>query len=156
MNRSTARLGRSQKVRYQTSIRPSRAGTFSAIGVAAMCSSTARNPASISPSASGPIAISEGQPDGGVHRVAPADPIPETEHVVGVDPERRDLGGVGRHGDEVCATASGPSEAVSHARADRALVSVSCVVNVFDEITNRVVAGSRSPTARSDRCRRHC
>ena len=44
----------------------------------------------------------EGQPDGGVHRVAPADPIPETEHVVGVDPERCDLGGVGRHGDEVC------------------------------------------------------
>ena len=45
------------------------------------------------------------------------------------------------------ATASAPSEAVSHARADRALVSVSCVVNVFDEITNRVVAGSSSPTA---------
>ena len=43
----------------------------------------------------------EGQPDGGVHRVAPADPIPEAEHVVGVDPERCDLGGVGRHGNEV-------------------------------------------------------
>src|SRR5438552_2832896 len=36
-----------------------------------------------------------------VHRVAAADPVPEAEHVGRVDAELRDLGGVGRHRDEV-------------------------------------------------------
>ena len=39
--------------------------------------------------------------DGAVHAVPPADPVPETEHVVGVDAERGHAVGVGRHGDEV-------------------------------------------------------
>ena len=46
---------------YQTSIRPSRAGTFSAIGVAAMCSSTARNRRA-SRRTSRPIAIMRDSP----------------------------------------------------------------------------------------------
>ena len=46
------------------------------------------------------------------------------------------------------ATAAGsPSFASSHSRADRALAMVSCVVNVFDEITKSVSAGSRSRVA---------
>ncbi len=36
-----------------------------------------------------------------VHRVPPADPLPEAEHVVGVDPELAHLLGVGGDGDEV-------------------------------------------------------
>ncbi len=36
-----------------------------------------------------------------VHRVAAADPVPEAEHVLGVDAELRHLLGVGRDGDEV-------------------------------------------------------
>ena len=40
--------------------------------------------------------------------------------------------------------ASSPSSASSHARAERALVMVSSVVNVFDATMNRVSAGSRS------------
>ena len=41
------------------------------------------------------------QPDRRVHRIAPADPVPEAEHVGGVDAEGLDLGGVGRDGDEM-------------------------------------------------------
>ena len=42
------------------------------------------------------------------------------------------------------ADSSPPRPATLHSRALRALVSVSSVVNVFDEMTNRVSAGSRS------------
>ena len=45
------------------------------------------------------------------------------------------------------ATASSPSSAVSHARAVRALVSVSIVVNVFDDTMNSVSAGSSPSSA---------
>ena len=45
------------------------------------------------------------------------------------------------------ATASSPRAAVSQARAERALVSVSTVPNVFEDTTNRVSAGSRSRVA---------
>ncbi len=41
------------------------------------------------------------EPDGGVVAVATADPVPEAEHVVGVDAEGGDRIGIGRHGDEV-------------------------------------------------------
>ena len=39
-------------------------------------------------------------------------------------------------------TAASPSAAASHARAERALVMVSCVVKVFDETMNSVRAAS--------------
>ena len=41
------------------------------------------------------------QPDRRVDRVATTDPVPEAEHVGGVDAERGDLLGVRRDGDEV-------------------------------------------------------
>src|SRR5579872_6258138 len=41
------------------------------------------------------------QSDRGVHRVAPADPVPEPEHVLRVDSEPAHLGGVGRDRDEM-------------------------------------------------------
>ncbi len=44
-------------------------------------------------------------------------------------------------------TASSPRAATSQSRAVRALVSVSMVVNVFDDTTNSVSAGSRSDSA---------
>ncbi len=43
----------------------------------------------------------DGQPDGGPQGVAPADPVPETEHVVGVDAEGRDPLGIGGNCHEV-------------------------------------------------------
>ena len=45
------------------------------------------------------------------------------------------------------ATASSPSEATSHSRALCAFVRVSSVVNVFEEMTKSVRAGSRSRVA---------
>src|SRR5579864_5510006 len=45
------------------------------------------------------------------------------------------------------ATEASPNAAVTHARADPALVSVSTVVNVLDDTMNRVSAGSRSAVA---------
>ncbi len=45
------------------------------------------------------------------------------------------------------AASSPPRPSTSHARAERAFVIVSRVVNVFDETTNRVSAGSRSRVA---------
>ena len=44
-------------------------------------------------------------------------------------------------------TASSPSAPVSHSRALRALVRVSRVVNVFEQTTKSVIAGSRSRVA---------
>ena len=41
------------------------------------------------------------QPNGRIHRVAPADPIPEAEHVGRVDAELRHLLGIGGNGDEM-------------------------------------------------------
>ena len=58
-------------------------------------------PASISWKWSGADGDHERQADGGVERVAAADPVPEAEHVVRVDAERLDLLGVGRHRHEV-------------------------------------------------------
>jgi hypothetical protein len=43
----------------------------------------------------------DGETDGGPERVSATDPIPEFEHVVGVDSERSDGLGVGRESDEV-------------------------------------------------------
>ena len=90
-----------------------------------------------------------GEPDGGVHRVAAADPVPEAEHVRGVDAELRDLLGIGRDRDEVLrdglARRRAPCSVQS--RAVCALVIVSSVVNVFDEMMNSVSAGSRSRVA---------
>ncbi len=42
-----------------------------------------------------------GKADRGIHRIAPADPIPEFEHVGGIDTELGDFGGVGGDGDEM-------------------------------------------------------
>ncbi len=51
--------------------------------------------------------------------------------------------GVGRDGDEVLGDRrlSSPSAASAHSRAERALVIVSSVVNVFEETMNSVSAG---------------
>ena len=50
------------------------------------------------------------EPDGGVDAVTTADPIPESEHVGGVDAEGLDLVGVGRHRDEVVAHGIGRTD----------------------------------------------
>ena len=79
-----------------------------------------------------------------IHRIAAADPVPEAEHVGGVDAELRDFLGVGRDGDEVLGDRGlrrRPGRpATSRARVC-ALVMVSSVVKVLEEMMNSVSAG---------------
>ena len=87
------------------------------------------------------------EPDGRIHRVAPADPVPEAEHVGRVDAELRHLL---RHWSRRRRNAwpwrpASPSRpASSQSRAVCALVIVSSVVKVLEETMNSVSAGSRS------------
>ena len=62
-------------------------GTFFSSGAVRKCSSIACPPASIASKWSAPIMQLDGQADGAPERVAPADPVPEGEHVLGVDAE---------------------------------------------------------------------
>src|SRR5207244_13342446 len=63
--------------------------------------------------------------------------------------ELRDLGGVGRHGDEVPGDRALVAERMQRplARTARECVIVSSVVKVFDDTMNKVSAGSRSCVA---------
>ena len=84
-----------------------------------------------------------------VHRVAPADPVPEDEHVGRVDAELRHFLGVGRDRDEVPRhrLLVAQSCAAATSRAVRALVIVSSVVKVFEEMMKSVSSGARSRVA---------
>ena len=85
-----------------------------------------------------------------VHRVAAADPVPEAEHVVGVDAEGCDTSAALVDSATKClatAAASPPSAASSQSRAVCALVIVSSVVKVLEATMNSVSAGSRSRIA---------
>ena len=90
------------------------------------------------------------EPDRRIHRIAAADPVPEPEHVGGVDAEFGNLLGIGRHRDEMLRAPPlhrRRSPSSSQSRAVWALVIVSSVVKVFDETMNNVSAGSRSCVA---------
>ena len=64
-------------------------GRFRSNGVVRKCSSIAWKPASSSREALRPDGEHRREADRRVHRVAAADPVPEAEHVGGVDPELR-------------------------------------------------------------------
>jgi hypothetical protein len=85
----------------------------------------------------------------GFHRIAAADAVPEFEHVAGVDAKFANPAVLVEIATKCGATAFSLSfmPASSQSRALRALVMVSSVVKVFEEIMNSVSAGSRSPTA---------
>jgi hypothetical protein len=70
-------------------------------GAVRKCSSMAWKPASMARKFSGPMAIMSDRPNGGIVRVATADPVPELELVGCVDAELRHFLGIGRHRDEV-------------------------------------------------------
>ena len=84
-----------------------------------------------------------GQADGRVHRVAAADPVPEAEHVGGVDAElRRPPRYWSTRATKCLATAaSEPSLPTSHVRAVAALVIVSRVVKVLEADDEQRLAG---------------
>ena len=76
-------------------------GALAPSGAVRKCSSTTWNPARKSREVVRPDGDHQRQPDRRVDRVAAADPLPEAEHVGGVDAERRHLLGVRADGDEV-------------------------------------------------------
>ncbi len=80
---------------------PSTTGAFSASGAVRKCSSTSAEPGEELGEALGTDGDHQRQPDRRVDRVAATDPLPEAEHVVGVDAEGGHLVGVGADGDEV-------------------------------------------------------
>ncbi len=83
-----------------------------------------------------------------VHGVAPSDPIPKLEHICGVDAELSHFSDVGRYGDEMPGNGSGIFQSLQcPSRAVCALVIVSRVVKVFDEMMNSVSSASRSRVA---------
>ena len=69
-----------------------------------------------------------GQADRRVHRVPPAHPVPETEHVGRVDAERSHSPGVGRDGDEVLRHGLG----VAAERREQPLARALCVGHRFE------------------------
>jgi len=86
--------------------------------------------------------------DGRFHRVATAHPVPEHEHVVGVDSKAATFSAFVDTATKCFATAdSSPSCSMSHVRADVALVSVSSVPKVFEEIMKSVSSASRPRSA---------
>ncbi len=90
------------------------------------------------------------QADRRIHRVAAADPVPEAEHVGGVDAELRHLlrrWSRRRRSAWRPPSRRRPGPASDQARAVWALVIVSSVVKVFEETMNSVSAGSRSRVA---------
>ena len=99
-----------KKSTYQTASSPMSAGRFRSSGVVAKCTSISWNPAEQLRERLRADGEHRGQADRRVHRVAPADPVPEPEHVGRVDPELCDTLGVRGHRDEVFGDrASSPS-----------------------------------------------
>ena len=90
-----------------------------------------------------------GQADGGIHGVAAADPVPEAEHVGGVDAELVTSLALVETATKCLATAfsSPPSPASDQSRAVWALVMVSCVVKVLEATMKRVSRGRGRWTA---------
>ncbi len=139
---TTACVWASRKSRYQQRrADPCSTGTFSGHGAVRKCSSISCAPASSrrsardrsrpSTTARSPTTSSTG------HR-----PSPRTRTCCGVDAELDDRSAFVDTATKCFATASSPSASTSQVRAECAFVSVSSVVNVFDETTNSVSAGS--------------
>ena len=83
------------------------------------------------------------KPDRRPERIAPANPVPELEHVLRIDAELRRLLLVGGKRDEMfCNRGGSPVARKSQSFAVFAFVSVSCVVNVFEAMMKSVVSGA--------------
>ena len=98
---STARVCAPKKLLYHKPISPSSAGALASSGAVRKCSSTRWKPGQ---EVGEPLAADDGhhrQADRRVHRIASADPVPEAEHVVGVDAEVVDQLLVRRDRDEM-------------------------------------------------------
>ena len=139
-----------KKSSYQTPISPRSTGRFCSNGAVRKCSSIGVEAGEHLAELLGPDRDHERQADRRVVRVAAADPVPEAEHVRGVDAELAHLSSLVDTATKCFATAGLSSArrapASSQSRAVCAFVSVSSVVNVFEQTTNSVSSGSRSCT----------
>ena len=125
-----------KKLSYQMPIRPSSTGRFCSNGAVRKCSSIAAEAGEHLAELLGTDGDHQREADRGVVRVAAADPVPELEHVGGVDAELRDLRrrwSTPRRSAWRRPTRRHRARRGASSRALRALVSVSSVVNVFDD-----------------------
>ncbi len=117
-------------------------------GAVRKCSSIAWNPASISPNRSRPIAIIVDRPIAESIEYRPPTQSQKPNMFAVSIPNFPTASAFVETATKCRAiAASSVSPSTTHARAVRALVIVSRVVNVFDETTNNVSAGSRSTVA---------
>ncbi len=128
-------------------MRPSSTGRFRSNGAVRKCTSIAWKPASISANCSAPIAIISDRPIAESYEYRPPTQSQNSNMLAGSMPNSRTFSSFVDTATKCRATAaSSCSDASSQSRAVCALVSVSSVVNVFEQMTNSVSSGSRSRT----------
>ena len=124
------------------------AARFDSNGAVRTCSSTAWNPASRSRNAAGPMASIVDSPMAeSIEYRPPTQSQKPNMFAVSMPNSSTSALLVDTATKCLATSASGPSPSSSHDLALRAFVIVSSVVNVLDETTNSVSAGSRSMTA---------
>ena len=134
--------------RSRSRSRPSSTGRLARSGAPAQVLVDGAHPGQQLAEALGADREHQRQPDGARQRVAPADPVPEAEHVAaGRCRTRARARSFVETATKCRATASSPSASTTQSRAARAFSSVSIVPNVFETTTNSVRAGSRSRVA---------
>jgi hypothetical protein len=130
-------------------IMPRTTGALAASGTVRKCSSTTWNPARKSSNELRPMAIINARPMAESTEYRPPTQSQKPNMLAGSMPNAATPSRLVLTATKCRATASSPRARVSHARAVRALVSVSMVVNVFDETMKSVSAGSRPASARA-------
>ena len=134
---------------FQTASRPISTGRLCSSGALWKCSSTVRKPASMSANASGPIASIVESPIAEHNEYLPPTQSQNPNELAGSMPNAATSSRFVDTATKCLATArsSPPNPSSSHARAVRAFVIVSRVVNVFDATMKSVSAGSRASVA---------
>ena len=147
------RLGAEEIRRTRRRAAPMTTGMFDSNGVVRKCSSASRGAGEQRLEAIEARDERDRQTDGRPQRVPTADPIPEREHVLGIDAEGASrLPGSWRSRRSGSSPPPRPSASRAASRArTRAFVIVSWVVNVFDATQKSVVSGDKCRTV-SARC----
>jgi hypothetical protein len=136
-----------KKFPYHTASRPISTGRLLSSGAVLKCSSIARNPASISTNPSGPTAIMVDSPMAESIEYRPPTQSQKPNMFAVSMPNCETRSALVDTATKCLATASSPSADTTQSRAEAALVSVSSVPNVFDEMMNSVSPGARSLVA---------
>ena len=92
---------RAEEVVVPDANRPISTGRLRSNGAVRKCSSISWKPSEHGAEIVRPDGDHGGKADGRIHRITAADPVPETEHVGGVDAELRHFLGIGRDRDKM-------------------------------------------------------